>query len=260
MLPLAFGLADGSFLLIADSGSASVAALRAFINGWKYLARCVAGPFESHSNCALLTDHDEEPSLCFSHRAARLALNKARAELNTAAAAAGAGVSTTGAAAAAVDGPAATTAAAAPCTEFAAYIHMVHGDDSSDKEYPNTPVSVTGLLEKVGVHLNSAHDKTSGVAKMTFREPGAGSNDSDGVIDEVLLNLVASMPDERPQVIMLEVRRLAFVCTTFNAFHCISLCVCTTFHCSIATAFETLETLETVLAFSLNSLTFRFFP
>ena len=64
--------------------------------------------------------------------------------------------------------------------DFAPIIYFAHEDDAAGKETPRVPVTGTGLLEKIESHLNGHHDKITDVAKITLREPGSGSNDSDG--------------------------------------------------------------------------------
>ena len=67
-------------------------------------------------------------------------------------------------------------------TAFAPIIYFAHGDDAADKEVPRVPVTETGLLEKIPAHLGGHHDKITDVAKLILREPGSGSNDSDGAL------------------------------------------------------------------------------
>ena len=55
-------------------------------------------------------------------------------------------------------------------------------DDAADQEVPRVPVTETGLLEKIPAHLGGHHDKITDVAKLILREPGSGSNDSDGAL------------------------------------------------------------------------------
>ena len=167
--------------------------MRAWINGWKYFGRAARIKWRGK------TDGDKAAVL----NATVAAVAAAAADDGNATAAAAA--DTSSAAAAGTAGATRLVAAASsPKYRFAPIIYGAHGDDASDRETPQVPVTVTGMFEKVPSHLGGHHDLITDVAKLILREPGSGTNDSDAVIDEVWMNLIAGIPEQRPQVIILE--------------------------------------------------------
>ena len=84
---------------------------------------------------------------------------------------------------------------------FAQIIAMYHVDDMSDQNVPSDPNDVPGLLEKIPIHVHGHYDMRTGRMRTTLMEPGAGSKDTDCVLDELLADLIATCGAERPAVI-----------------------------------------------------------